>query len=41
MWRWRAVQSPLILHGEFREEFVGECEALGTAMAAGLESGIF
>jgi multimeric flavodoxin WrbA len=39
--RWRAVQPPLILHGEFREEFIGECEALGTAMAAGLESGIF
>jgi hypothetical protein len=39
--RWRAVQAPLILHGEFREDFIGQCEALGTAMAAGLESGIF
>ena len=39
--RWRAVQPPLILHGEFREEFIGQCKALGAAMAAGLESGIF
>ena len=39
--RWRAVQPPLVLHGEFREEFIGQCEELGSAMAAGLESGIF
>jgi multimeric flavodoxin WrbA len=39
--RWRAVQPPLILHGEFSEDFIGQCEVLGTAMAAGLESGIF
>ncbi len=39
--RWRAVQPPLILHGEFREAFIGQCEDLGSAMAAGLESGIF
>src|SRR5467141_1307514 len=39
--RWRAVQPPLILHGEFREEFIGQCEELGAAMAAGLEGGIF
>jgi hypothetical protein len=39
--RWRAVQRPLILHGEFREEFIGQCEELGAAIAAGLEGGIF
>ena len=39
--RWRAVQPPLVLHGEFREEFIAQCEELGSAMAAGLESGIF
>ena len=39
--RWRAVQEPLMLKGEFREEFVGQCEELGLAMAAGLEAGVF
>jgi multimeric flavodoxin WrbA len=39
--RWRAVQAPLICRGAFREEFVGQCEELGTLMAAGLEAGIF
>jgi multimeric flavodoxin WrbA len=39
--RWRAVQRPLILHGEFREEFIGQCEELGAAIAAGLEGGIY
>ena len=39
--RWRAVQPPLICRGAFREEFVGQCEELGTLMAAGLEAGIF
>ncbi len=39
--RWRAVQEPLICRGEFREELIGRCTELGTAMAAGLEAGIF
>ena len=39
--RWRAVQAPLICRGAFREEFVGQCEELGTLMAAGLEAGIY
>jgi multimeric flavodoxin WrbA len=39
--RWRAVQPPLVLHGEFREDFIRQCEELGSAMAAGLEGGIF
>jgi multimeric flavodoxin WrbA len=39
--RWRAVQPPLICRGGFSEAFVGQCEELGTLMAAGLEAGIF
>jgi len=39
--RWKAVQEPLILKGEWREEFVGQCEEMGLAIAAGLEAGVF
>ena len=39
--RWRAIQEPLICRGEFREDFVDQCEELGTLIAAGLEAGIF
>ena len=36
--RWNAVQEPLVLRGDFRDEFIGQCEELGTLMAAGLET---
>jgi len=39
--RWRAVQEPLVCRGDWQEAFVGECRDLGTAMAAGLDAGIF
>ena len=39
--RWRAVQEPIIMRGDWREEFVDQCHDLGAAMAAGLEAGIF
>ena len=39
--RWRAVQAPLILRGEYCEAFAEQCAELGMAMAAGLEAGIF
>lgn len=39
--RWRAVQDPLVCRGAFQDAFVGQCEELGMAMAAGLEAGIF
>jgi len=39
--RWRAVQDPLICRGDWHEDFVGQCEELGMAMAAGLEAGVF
>lgn len=38
---WRAVQDPIIMAGQFREEWLPPCEELGMAMAAGLEAGIF
>ena len=38
--KWKAVQEPLILHGEYRTEFEDQCEELGMLMAASLESGI-
>ncbi len=38
--RWRLVQEPLICRGEFKEQFVTQCEDLGLAMAASLEAGI-
>jgi multimeric flavodoxin WrbA len=39
--RWRAVQEPLICRGAFHDSFAGQCAELGSAMAAGLEAGIF
>lgn len=38
--RWRAVQPPLILRGDWQESFIAQCEELGTLMAASLEAGI-
>jgi len=38
--RWRVVQEPLICKGEFTEEFIAQCEDLGSTMAASLEAGI-
>lgn len=39
--RWRAVQPPLLLKGEYLPEFALQCEELGLAMAAGLDAGVF
>jgi hypothetical protein len=38
--RWRAVQPPLILRGDWQEGFVAQCEELGALMAASLDAGI-
>lgn len=37
----REVQEPLLIAGDFDEARLADCEMLGMAMAAGLESGIF
>jgi hypothetical protein len=39
--RWKAVAEPLVCRGEWREDFLGQCEELGTLVAAGLEAGVF
>jgi len=39
--KWRAVQAPLLCHGDYQESFLGDCRELGTLMAAGLEAGVF
>lgn len=38
--RWKPVQDPIILHGQFQEAFVEQCEELGMTMAASLDVGI-
>lgn len=37
----RPVQDPIVARGETTDEVLAACEALGTAMAAGLEMGVF
>jgi len=38
---WKPVQDPLICRGDWRDEFLDQCEELGTYMAAGLDADIF
>jgi len=39
--KWKQVQETIIFQGEFKLNFVEQCEELGMTMAAGLEAGIF
>ena len=39
--RWREVQPPLILKGDWRTEFLSEANDLGMSLSAGLEAGVF
>jgi len=39
--RWEAACAPLICRGEFRREFLDNCQELGATIAAGLDAGIF
>jgi len=38
--RWRWVQEPMILHGEYQTGFEDQCRELGAVMAAALDEGI-
>lgn len=39
--RWQWVQEPLLLKGNWQEDFVAQAEELGLYMAAGLDAQIF
>ena len=39
--RWRLVAAPLILYGNWSDSYPTQVEELATAMAAGLDAGIF
>lgn len=39
--KWKFIRPALILKGDFRPEFVQQCEELGMTMSAGLEAGIY
>lgn len=39
--RWKLIQPPLVLKGEFQDEFLDQCSELGMIMSAGLEAGIY
>ena len=39
--RWKEVHEPLIMKGEFKSQWLADCEELGMYVAAGLEAKIF
>lgn len=39
--RWTWAQDPLVLRGDWQEQFLADVQELGLYMAAGLDSGIF
>ena len=39
--KWKFIQPPLVMKGDFQPSFLSQCETLGTTMAAGLEAGIY
>ena len=38
--RWKIIQPPLICKGDFKDEFIVQCEELGLYVAASLDAGI-
>lgn len=38
--RWKAVRPPLVLSGDWRDDFADECRELGLLMGASLDAGV-
>ena len=38
--RWRAIQPPLLMAGDYTPDFATKCQTLGTTIAASLEAGL-
>ena len=38
--RWKAIQEPVLCHGEYQPGFIQQIEDLGTLMSASLDAGI-
>lgn len=38
--KWRLIQAPLICKGDFKQDFIEQCEQLGLSVAASLDAGI-
>ncbi|MEE9334502.1 MAG: flavodoxin family protein [Granulosicoccaceae bacterium] len=39
--RWRRVQEPIVLQGDYQEGFTEQCKELGMSIAAGLDANIY
>lgn len=39
--RWRKAQEPLVMRGDFQQQWLSQCEEFGLYMSAGLEAKIF
>ena len=39
--RWRQMQPPLLMRGDYQDSFISDCKNLGATIAAGLSVGIF
>ena len=39
--KWKQIQKPVILKGDWNQEFSEQCHTLGATMAAGIESNIY
>lgn len=38
--KWKWIQEPLVLRGDFQEQFIGQCRELGELVAISLDAGV-